>query len=90
MSWVEDTDVDGFNLNRLVSPETLEVFVDLVVPELQARGVYRTSYGGGTLRAQLFPGRGARLPASHPAAAFRRGAGAVGNDARTEGAVSPA
>ncbi|WP_454916435.1 LLM class flavin-dependent oxidoreductase [Xanthobacter sediminis] len=71
ISWVEDTDVDGFNLNRLVSPETLEAFVDLVVPELQARGVYKTSYGEGTLRQKLFPGRGPLLPRTHPAAAVR-------------------
>ncbi len=81
ISWVEDTDVDGFNLNRLVSPETLEAFVDLVVPELQARGVYPTSYGEGTLRQKLFPGRGARLPATHPAAAFRRAGAAGATDA---------
>lgn len=72
MSWVEETDVDGFNLNRIVSHETLADFVDLVVPELQARGVYRTAYGEGTLREKLFPGRGARLPQTHPAATFRR------------------
>ncbi|MFG1343337.1 LLM class flavin-dependent oxidoreductase [Xanthobacter autotrophicus DSM 431] len=72
ISWVRDTDVDGFNLNRLVSHETLEAFVDLVVPELQERGVYKTAYGEGTLRQKLFPGRGATLPSTHPAAAFRR------------------
>ncbi|MFG1298252.1 LLM class flavin-dependent oxidoreductase [Xanthobacter sp. V3C-3] len=77
ISWVEDTDVDGFNLNRLVSPETLEAFVDLVVPELQDRGVYKTAYAEGTLREKLFPGRGATLPGSHPAAAFRRPAPAA-------------
>lgn len=74
IAWVEATDVDGFNLNRLVSPETLEAFVDLVVPELQARGVYKTAYGEGTLRQQLFPGRGPRLPQTHPAAAARSAA----------------
>ncbi|MFG1477957.1 LLM class flavin-dependent oxidoreductase [Xanthobacter sp. V4C-4] len=71
ISWVEETDVDGFNLNRLVSPETLEAFVDLVVPELQARGVYKTAYGEGTLRQKLFPGRGALLHDTHPGARFR-------------------
>ena len=39
--------------------------------ELQRRGVYKTSYVGGTLRQKLF-GRGDRLAASHPAARFRR------------------
>ena len=71
IAWAEETDVDGFNLFRLVVPETLNAFVDLVVPELQSRGVYKTAYREGTLREKLFPGRGARLPAVHPAAGFR-------------------
>ena len=33
--------VDGFNLTRQVVPETFMDFVDLVVPELQRRGVHR-------------------------------------------------
>lgn len=72
ISWAADTDVDGFNLNRLVSPETIESFVELVVPELQSRGVYKTAYAEGTLRQKLFPGRGPTLHATHPGAAFRR------------------
>ena len=54
-----------------VTPETFVDFVDLVVPELQARGVYKTAYAPGTLREKLYgPGR-ARLPDSHPAARVR-------------------
>jgi hypothetical protein len=37
--WVEETGIDGFNLSRVVTPEGLEDFVDLVVPILQERGV---------------------------------------------------
>ena len=73
-AWVEETDIDGFNLSRVVTPESLEDFVDLVVPVLQERGVYKRDYAGGTLREKLF-GR-ARLPASHRAATFRHGAAA--------------
>ena len=39
--WVEETDVDGFNLAYAVTHETFRDFVDLVVPELQRRGVYK-------------------------------------------------
>ncbi len=70
IDWVEDTDIDGFNLSRIVTPESLEDFVDLVVPILQERGVYKRDYRPGTLREKL-SGR-ARLPAAHPAAAYRR------------------
>ncbi len=72
ISWAEDTDVDGFNLFRLVVPESLNAFVDFAVPELQSRGVYKTAYREGTLREKLFPGRGPRLHATHPGAGFRR------------------
>jgi alkanesulfonate monooxygenase len=34
IAWVEETDVDGFNLAYAVMPETLADFVDPVVPEL--------------------------------------------------------
>jgi hypothetical protein len=50
IAWADETDVDGFNLFRLVVPESLNAFVDLVVPELQSRGVYKTAYSEGTLR----------------------------------------
>ena len=68
--WVEDTDVDGFNLAYAVTPETFEDTVDLLVPELQKRGVYKTDYRQGTLREKLFGG-GPRLVAPHPGAGYR-------------------
>ena len=71
IAWVEETDIDGFNLSRIVTPEGLEDFVDLVVPILQERGVYKRDYRPGTLREKLFAGS-RLLPASHPAAAHRR------------------
>jgi hypothetical protein len=71
ISWVDETDIDGFNLSRIVTPEGLEDFVDLVVPILQERGVYKRDYRPGTLREKLFAGS-ALLPPSHPAAAHRR------------------
>jgi FMN-dependent oxidoreductase (nitrilotriacetate monooxygenase family) len=69
--WMEQTDVDGFNLAYAVLPETFADIVTLLVPELQARGLYKTRYTEGTLREKLF-GQGPRLSAPHPAAALRR------------------
>lgn len=69
IAWVDETGIDGFNLSRIVTPESLEDFVDLVVPILQARGVYKADYVSGTLREKLFGHR--LLPAQHPAARFR-------------------
>ncbi|WP_176509328.1 LLM class flavin-dependent oxidoreductase [Pseudomonas urethralis] len=72
--WVEETGVDGFNLASVVAPETFAAVVDLLVPELQARGLFKRAYPPGTLRNKLF-GRGDRLGGSHPVAALRREAG---------------
>ena len=69
-AWVEETDVDGFNLAYALTPGTFADVADLVVPELQARGLFKHDYAPGTFREKLF-GRGPRLPASHPAAAVR-------------------
>ena len=68
-AWMRETDIDGFNLAYAVTPETFTDIVDLVVPELRRRGVYKTGYAPGTLREKL-SGQ-ARLPDSHPAARVR-------------------
>ncbi|MCV9962187.1 LLM class flavin-dependent oxidoreductase [Pararhizobium sp. BT-229] len=69
--WVGEAGIDGFNLARTVAPESLRDFVDLVVPVLQERGQFKADYAAGPLRQKLFGGENGRLPASHPAAAFR-------------------
>jgi long-chain alkane monooxygenase len=86
IAWADETDVDGFNLFRLVMPESLNAFVDLVIPELQSRGVYKTAYREGTLREKLFPGRGALLHSTHPGANFRRAASPAANAVRSNAA----
>jgi long-chain alkane monooxygenase len=70
--WMEEADIDGFNLASALVPETFEAVVGLLVLELQRRGRYRTRYPGGTLREKLF-GRGARLPDNHGARRVRIG-----------------
>jgi alkanesulfonate monooxygenase len=63
-----------------VTPESFTDFVDLVVPELQRRGVFKREYREGTLREKLYgPGR-ARLPESHPANAYRPRAATAATD----------
>jgi long-chain alkane monooxygenase len=73
IGWMDETGVDGFNVHYMVSPGDIVDFVDMVVPELQRRGVYKTSYEEGTLREKLY-GKGRRyLPDDHPAANYRYG-----------------
>ncbi|HAV3433535.1 5,10-methylene tetrahydromethanopterin reductase [Acinetobacter baumannii] len=67
---VEDTDVDGFNLAYILAHQTFADVVEFIVPELQKRGVYQTSYAQGTLREKLF-GAGPYLPENHRGAKYR-------------------
>ncbi|MDC4934782.1 LLM class flavin-dependent oxidoreductase [Acinetobacter baumannii] len=68
--WVEDTDVDGFNLAYILAHQTFADVVEFIVPELQKRGVYQTSYAQGTLREKLFDA-GPYLPENHRGAKYR-------------------
>jgi FMN-dependent oxidoreductase (nitrilotriacetate monooxygenase family) len=70
--WMDETGVDGFNLSRGISFATFEDVVDMLVPELQRRGRYKLDYEAGSLRQKLTGNVGARLPATHPANAYRR------------------
>ncbi|MDC0033801.1 NtaA/DmoA family FMN-dependent monooxygenase, partial [Alphaproteobacteria bacterium] len=51
--WVVQGGCDGFNIMPPLFPSGLEDFINLVVPELQRRGLYRTEYEGSTLRENL-------------------------------------
>jgi alkanesulfonate monooxygenase len=51
--WFENSACDGFNLIPPMFPDDFESFVDLVIPELQRRGIYRKAYEGDTLRDRL-------------------------------------
>jgi alkanesulfonate monooxygenase SsuD/methylene tetrahydromethanopterin reductase-like flavin-dependent oxidoreductase (luciferase family) len=52
-AWFEGGAADGFNIMPSHFTEGLEDFVDLVVPILQERGLFRTEYEGATLRDHL-------------------------------------
>lgn len=51
--WVATKACDGFNVMPPVFPGSLVDFNELVIPELQRRGLFRTKYEGTTLRANL-------------------------------------
>ncbi len=51
--WFSTGAADGFNVVFAQLPNTLDSFADLVVPELQRRGLFRTEYEGSTLRENL-------------------------------------
>lgn len=70
--WIQDTDLDGFNLAYAITPGTFQDFAELVSPELQRRGLLKTEYEEGTYREKMFGKGQARLPEQHPAAAYRK------------------
>jgi N-acetyl-S-(2-succino)cysteine monooxygenase len=52
-SWFRGGAADGFNIMPLTFPGGLEDIVDLLIPELQRRGLFRKEYEGKTLRENL-------------------------------------
>ena len=67
--WLTEAGVDGFNVDYALRGPDMAAFAEHVSPVLRARGLLRE--GVGTLRGQL-TGEDL-LPATHPAAGFRRG-----------------
>jgi hypothetical protein len=53
--WFEAGAMDGFVLLPAHFPEAFDDFIDLVIPELQRRGLFRKEYEGTTLREHLGP-----------------------------------
>lgn len=51
--WLEQEGADGFNIMPAIIPEQLDLFVELVIPVLRARGLFRESYEFSTLRENL-------------------------------------
>jgi long-chain alkane monooxygenase len=69
--WVDEADVDGFNLAYVTTPGTFVDFARFVVPELRRRGRVPEAVSRATLRERL-GGSGPLLPAHHPGAKYRR------------------
>jgi alkanesulfonate monooxygenase len=63
--WFRKDGCDGFNLMPPFLPGGLDDFIELVLPELRRRGLFRTEYEGRTLRENL----GLSRPASRYAKA---------------------
>jgi FMN-dependent oxidoreductase (nitrilotriacetate monooxygenase family) len=70
--WLATKASDGFNVMFPYLPGGLDVVVDLVVPELQRRGLFRREYEGTTLRENLGLPRPENRFFPNPAAPRRR------------------
>jgi FMN-dependent oxidoreductase (nitrilotriacetate monooxygenase family) len=51
--WVSAEAADGFIITFSDTSDSLDLFVDLVIPELQRRGIFHNDYSGPTLRENL-------------------------------------
>ncbi|KAH3675100.1 hypothetical protein WICMUC_002932 [Wickerhamomyces mucosus] len=54
--YVDASTIDGFNFSNIVFPETFEDIVDLLIPELQKRGLAQKDYAvdGGSFRQNAY------------------------------------
>lgn len=64
--WVNEADVDGFNITYAIKPGSFKDFAELVTPVLQERGLIRKKddVQSTTMRGNLFGTD--RLPENHP------------------------
>lgn len=51
--WMNESGADGFNIMPAIMSEQLDLFVELVIPELRRRGLFRDDYEFATLRENL-------------------------------------
>ncbi|MGO2647641.1 MAG: NtaA/DmoA family FMN-dependent monooxygenase [Brevibacterium aurantiacum] len=74
--WMDEADIDGFNIAAAVRPADAERFTKYVSPELRRRGLLPEPVEGATVREQL-TGQGPRLADDHKGAGFRLGSDAL-------------
>lgn len=70
MRWMDETGIDGYNLAHAVKYRDIADFIELVVPELQRRGVMWSEYEGSTLREKVYGAGTVRLRDDHPGQRF--------------------
>ncbi|KXT12245.1 hypothetical protein AC579_815 [Pseudocercospora musae] len=72
--WVDEADVDGFNLPYAIFPGSFVDICELLVPELRRRGIFWNDYAvpGGTYRENFYESKGQRQPPEgHVASKYR-------------------
>lgn len=82
--WIDEADVDGFNISYAIKPGTFVDVVELLLPELRSRGLFWEDYAvpGGTYRENFYRVQGQKGPLKeHPASKYRWKAGMEKQDA---------
>ncbi|MBC3190386.1 LLM class flavin-dependent oxidoreductase [Pseudonocardia sp. C8] len=70
ITWMTETGIDGFNFGNCVKYQDMADFGELVVPELQRRGVVWNDYEGSTMREKVYGAGTVRLRDDHPGRAY--------------------
>ncbi|OQN96315.1 hypothetical protein B0A48_17571 [Cryoendolithus antarcticus] len=68
--WMREADLDGFNVAYVTTPGTFEDVVELLVPELRCRGLYKKSKEGLTARERIYGAGQKRLRDDHFGSTF--------------------
>ncbi|EOA88032.1 uncharacterized protein SETTUDRAFT_160545 [Exserohilum turcica Et28A] len=82
-AWVDEADVDGFNIAYTLFPQSFKDVAELLLPELRARGMFWDDYSvpGGTYRENFYEKKGQKGPlGEHVASAYRWKAGIAAKD----------
>lgn len=69
--WMQETDVDGFNISAAVRPADLERVARLISPELRRRGLLQDPPETPVTLRERLGGRGPHLAEDHRGAAYR-------------------
>lgn len=70
--WMKEADIDGFNIAYVNTPGSFEDLVDLLVPELQRRGLYPTeAVEGRTAREKVYGTGQAGVRSDHLASTYK-------------------
>ncbi|KIX09973.1 uncharacterized protein Z518_01054 [Rhinocladiella mackenziei CBS 650.93] len=71
--WINEADLDGFNIAYVTTPGTFEDVVDLLIPELRRRGLYPKKKEGDpvTLREKVYGKGQAGIRDDHAGAKYR-------------------
>ncbi|KAK5120381.1 hypothetical protein LTR85_006320 [Meristemomyces frigidus] len=70
--WINQADIDGFNIAYVTTPGTFEDVVELLVPELRRRGLYPEKIEDGLTAREKVYGKGqARLRDDHAGSAYK-------------------
>lgn len=69
--WVDEADIDGFNISYAINPGDFQDMIKYLWPELRKRGVFWDDYAASTTRENyLQDGQGPRLRRDHPGATY--------------------